>query len=207
MSAGIDQQDIKREKILEASHQRFLHYGYSKTTMNEIAGDLSMSKALLYYYFPDKSELYMAVMRKLANDYLKNLEDKFDHFTDLREAFLFQVNTHHEFIVTNYNFFDFFRLNEQNLPDTIWSIVDQIRTAETKLLTNAISRETERGNIQPVNNPGEIVEVFLDALHGIKVGSMAHKKANFPRKEHLDEIHNKRLLLIDIFVKGLHYLQ
>jgi AcrR family transcriptional regulator len=86
MNASNDQQDIKREKILEASYQRFLHYGYSKTTMNEIAGDLSMSKALLYYYFPDKSELYMAVMRKLANDYLKQLEDKLGHFTDLREA-------------------------------------------------------------------------------------------------------------------------
>src|SRR3978361_477427 len=92
-------QDIKKEKILEASHQRFLHYGYSKTTMNEIAGDLSMSKALLYYYFPDKSELYIAVMRKLANDYLKLFEDKFNNITDLRDAFLFQVNTHHDFIV------------------------------------------------------------------------------------------------------------
>nr|WP_067060739.1 TetR/AcrR family transcriptional regulator [Mucilaginibacter sp. L294] len=204
MSAVIDQQDIKREKILEASYQRFLHYGYSKTTMNEIAGDLSMSKALLYYYFPDKSELYMAVMRKLAGDYLKQLEDKLGHFTDLREAFLFQVNTHHEFIVNNYNFFDFFRLNEQNLPDTIWEIVGHIREAEIKLLTGAIQSEVEKGNIKPVANTIEIVEVFLDALHGIKVGgALPHKKLNFPHKEHLDEIHNKRLLLIDIFVKGL----
>jgi AcrR family transcriptional regulator len=203
MSAGIENQDIKREKILEASYQRFLHYGYSKTTMNEIAGDLSMSKALLYYYFPDKSELYMAVMRKLANDYLKLLQDNVDKFTGLRDAFLFQVNTHHHFMVANYNFFDFVRLNEQNLPDTIWAIVDQIRAAETTLLANAIQAEIAKGNIQQVANPNEIVDVFLDALHGIKVGAMQHKKAAFPRKEHLDEIHAKRLLLIDIFVKGL----
>ena len=204
MSAGVDQQDIKREKILEASYERFLHYGYSKTTMNEIAGDLSMSKALLYYYFPDKSELYMAVMRNLANDYLKLLEDKSSSFTNLRDAFMFQVNTHHEFIVKNYNFFDFFRINEQNLPDTIWQIILQIREAEIKLLTSAIGAEADKGIIKSVDNAPEIVELFLDALHGIKVGgSLAHKKASFPRKEHLDEIHNKRLLLIDIFVKGL----
>ena len=204
MSAANDQQDIKREKILEASHQRFLHYGYSKTTMNEIAGDLSMSKALLYYYFPDKSELYMAVMRKLAADYLKQLEDKFGHFTDLREAFLFQVNTHHDFIVNNYNFFDFFRLNEQNLPDTIWETVAQIRGAEMTLLANAIKTEVEKGNVKHTSDPIQIVEVFLDALHGIKVGgALPNKKLNFPHKEDLEEIHNKRLLLIDIFVKGL----
>src|SRR6202020_1538364 len=116
MSSGSDQQDIKREKILEAAYQQFLHYGYSKTTMNEIAGALSMSKALLYYYFPDKSQLYIAVTRKLANDYLKTLRDNLSQISDLKEAFVFQINNHHSFIVNNYNFFDFIRLNEQSLP-------------------------------------------------------------------------------------------
>src|SRR5687768_4545727 len=105
MSSVVDQQDIKREKILEAAYQRFLHYGYSKTTMNEIAGDLSFSKALLYYYFPDKSQLYVAVMRKLANAYLDKLGKEVARFDNLKEAFIFQINTQHDFIVENYNFF------------------------------------------------------------------------------------------------------
>ncbi|MGN8068682.1 TetR/AcrR family transcriptional regulator [Mucilaginibacter sp. 22184] len=205
MAAVNDHQDIKREKILEASHQRFLHYGYSKTTMNEIAGDLSMSKALLYYYFPDKSQLYIAVMRKLANDYIKNLEEHIDTFANLKDAFVFQINTNHDFIVSNYNFFDFFRLNEQNLPDTIWEIVEQVHLAELNLLSRAIKTEIERGAIKPVENPEEIIDLLLDALHGIKVSAVSQKKINFPRKEHLDEIHTKRLLLIDIFIKGLMY--
>jgi len=204
MTAAVtDQQDIKREKILDAAHDRFLHYGYSKTTMNEIAGDISMSKALLYYYFPDKSELYVAVMRKLAAEYIESLERH--QFTDLEEVFIFQVNTHHAFMVKNYNFFDYFRLNEQNLPDAIWEIVAQVKQGETALLTNAIKAEVERGNIKPVNNPEEMVQLMLDALHGVRVGSLTQKKQSFPRKEHLEEIHAKRLLLADIFIKGLKY--
>jgi AcrR family transcriptional regulator len=205
MNSGNDQQDIKREKILEAAYQRFLHYGYSKTTMNEIAGDLSLSKALLYYYFPDKSQLYIAVMRKLANQYLKDLADKLDHFADLKEAFEFQINTQHNFIVTNYNFFDFFRLNEQNLPDTIWEIITEIHTAEMQLLSAAIKVEVDKGKIKPVDNPEQIVDLLLDALHGVRVSAVSHKKVMFPKKEHLEEIHTKRLLLIDIFIKGLMY--
>src|ERR1700754_4083982 len=112
MSAGSDQQDIKKEKILEAAYQQFLHYGYSKTTMNEIAGALSMSKALLYYYFPDKSQLYITVTRKLATEYLNTLKESLSKITGLKEAIVFQIDTHHNFIVTNYNFFDFIRLNE-----------------------------------------------------------------------------------------------
>jgi AcrR family transcriptional regulator len=204
MSSGSDQQDIKREKILEAAYQQFLHYGYSKTTMNEIAGSLSMSKALLYYYFPDKSELYIAVTRKLANEYLKSLEDRIPQFDDLKEAFVFQIDTHHNFILNNYNFFDYIRLNEQNMPDTIWEIVDHIRQSEMDLLGNAIKAEATRGKIKLVDNAREIVDLMLDALHGVRVGSTSYNKKNsFPRKEHLDEIHKKRLMLIDIFIKGL----
>jgi AcrR family transcriptional regulator len=205
MIATNELQDIKKEKILEAAHHRFLHYGYSKTTMNEIAGDLSMSKALLYYYFPDKSQLYTDVMRRVADDYLKILLNRSNTFTDLKEAFEFQINTQHEFMLSNYNFFDFFRLNEQNLPDRIWEIVDLVHNTEKDILVNSIKAAAEKENIKCVNNPEEIVELLLDALHGVRVSTMSHKKTMFPNREHLDEIRKKRLLMSDIFIKGLMY--
>ena len=206
MGVANEQQDIKLEKILEAAYEQFLHYEYSKTTMNELAASLSLSKALLYYYFPDKSQLYIAVTRKLANDYLRLLENNIRKITDLKEAFVFQIDTHHNFILNNYNFFDYFRLNEQNMPDTIWEIVDHIRQSEMDLLGDAIMAEAARGKIKSVDNPRQITDILLDALHGVRVGSAVYnKKSSFPRKEHLDEIHKKRLLLIDIFIKGLMY--
>ncbi|MCC8426117.1 TetR/AcrR family transcriptional regulator [Mucilaginibacter sp. UR6-11] len=205
MSSGSDQQDIKRDKILDAAYQRFLHYGYSKTTMNEIAGDLSLSKALLYYYFPDKSQLYIDVMRKLAGEYIETLESKLNQFDNLKEAFISQIDAQHDFIVKNYNFFDFFRVNEQNLPDTIWEIITEIHQTELTLLSAAIKIEADKGNIKPVANPIEVVDLLLDALHGVRVSAVSHKKVMFPKKEHLDEIHSKRLMLLDIFVKGLMY--
>jgi AcrR family transcriptional regulator len=203
MSSGNDHQDIKKEKILEASYQRFLHYGYSKTTMNEIAGDLSMSKALLYYYFPDKSQLYVAVMRKLSNEFINLLIDRVAQSTDLLSAFKAQIDTHHEFMVTNYNFFDFFRLNDQNLPSTIWDIIGQIHQNEIEQLSNTLLKDVEKGLIKPIDDPAAMVDLILDALHGVRVRSMSHKKTGFPLKEHLEEIYHKRLLLIEIFVKGL----
>jgi len=203
MATTTDVQDIKKEKILEASFQRFLHYGYSKTTMNEIAGDLSMSKALLYYYFPDKSQLYVAVMRKLADDYLNNLQKAAGSFIDLKNAFEFQINTHHDFIAKNYNFFDFFRLNEQNLPGTIWDIVGEVHKGELDLLVNVVETEVAKGTIKPIDNPADIVALLLDALHGVRVSAASYKKIVFPQKEELEELRVKRLLLSRIFINGL----
>jgi TetR/AcrR family transcriptional repressor of mexJK operon len=203
MSIVIDPHDIKKDRILDSAYNRFLHYGYSKTTMNEIAGDLSMSKALLYYYFPDKSQLYIAVMRKLATDYLQKLSSGSCNFCGLEDAFFFQVNSQHEFIVTNYNFFDFFRLNEQNLPDAIWEIIGEVHSAEINLLTKAITKAAELKLIKPVDNPEAIADVLLDALHGVRVRGVSQKKLFFPGKDELNEIHQKRLLLVNIFVRGL----
>lgn len=205
MSNVADQQDIKREKILEAAYQQFLHYGYSKTTMNEIAGALSMSKALLYYYFPDKSQLYIAVTRKLAGEYLELLQSKVSKARDLKEAFVIQIDVNYDFILNNYNFLDFFRLNEQNLPDHIWEIMGQIRQGEIDVLCNVIRNEEDKGNLNHIENADEVIGLLLDALHGVRVGTMGLKKMSFPKKEHLDEIHQKRLLLVDIFVRGLKH--
>jgi len=96
-------------------------------------------------------------------------------------------------------------VNEQNLPDTIWEIITEIHQTEMLLLSAAIQIEADKGNIKPVDNPGEIVDLLLDALHGVRVSAVSHKKVMFPQKEHLDEIHTKRLLLLDIFIKGLMY--
>jgi len=53
--------DTVRGNILEAARKRFLHYGYAKTTMAEIASDCSMSPGNLYRYFPGKLDIAEAI--------------------------------------------------------------------------------------------------------------------------------------------------
>lgn len=46
-----------RQQIVEAARKRFAHYGYSKTTMAELASDCNMSSGNLYRYFPGKLDI------------------------------------------------------------------------------------------------------------------------------------------------------
>src|SRR5258708_20431191 len=48
--------------ILDAARRQFAHFGFSKVTMGEIAGEAALAKASLYYYFPTKENLFHAVM-------------------------------------------------------------------------------------------------------------------------------------------------
>lgn len=53
-----------RGNILEAAKVRFLHYGYAKSTMAEIAADCKMSPGNLYRYFPSKLDIAEAIAQE-----------------------------------------------------------------------------------------------------------------------------------------------
>jgi len=54
-----------RQQILEAAVQRIMHYGYSKTTMAEIARDCCMSAGNIYRFFASKIDIAEAMARKV----------------------------------------------------------------------------------------------------------------------------------------------
>ncbi|UIR57486.1 TetR/AcrR family transcriptional regulator [Sphingobacterium sp. SRCM116780] len=63
--------DNKKDLIIAAAIRRFSHYGFSKTAMNEIADDLKITKANLYYYYPDKTTLIHDVILSITDDFRK----------------------------------------------------------------------------------------------------------------------------------------
>lgn len=71
-------EDSKVSVILDAARKRFAHYGLAKTTMNEIAADIGMSKASLYYYFPDKERIFVAVVEQEFAEFVTMIEDVID---------------------------------------------------------------------------------------------------------------------------------
>lgn len=56
-----------RKKIILTAGQIFSHYGFKKTTMDEIAKALKMGKSSIYYYFKSKEEIFEAVVLYEAN--------------------------------------------------------------------------------------------------------------------------------------------
>lgn len=72
----------KINNIREAAQNRFGKYGIEKTSMQEIANDLRISKASFYYYFPDKENLYKSVLEKEQHEFLEELMEKVSKIDD-----------------------------------------------------------------------------------------------------------------------------
>lgn len=65
--------DSKVQHIVDVAEKHFAMHGYSKVTMEDVATELGISKASLYYYFEDKSELFRAVFAKIRDAFWDDL--------------------------------------------------------------------------------------------------------------------------------------
>lgn len=54
----------KKETILENASAMFRKYGYQKAKLDDIANECGMNKAGLYYYFKNKEDLFMAMLKR-----------------------------------------------------------------------------------------------------------------------------------------------
>jgi len=66
----MDAKQQTRQKILDAAEVRFKRYGFTKTTMNEIANDCDMSAANIYRFFKSKGE----IIGEMASAYFNQTE-------------------------------------------------------------------------------------------------------------------------------------
>ncbi|MCK6567792.1 MAG: TetR/AcrR family transcriptional regulator [Anaerolineales bacterium] len=62
------------EQILETAKDLFINKGYHGLSMREISDALDVSKAALYYYFKDKEELFLAILKVYLDDMSEALD-------------------------------------------------------------------------------------------------------------------------------------
>ena len=62
-----------REKIVEAAEHRLWHYGFKKTTIDEIASDAGVGKGTVYLHFQSKEDVAMAIMAKYKERSLQKI--------------------------------------------------------------------------------------------------------------------------------------
>ncbi|GEN34505.1 MULTISPECIES: TetR/AcrR family transcriptional regulator [Aneurinibacillus] len=55
-------QELTRERILDAARELFVTYGYRNVSMRQIARELGYSHGSIYYHFENKAELFYALV-------------------------------------------------------------------------------------------------------------------------------------------------
>lgn len=64
-----------RDQILQAAEKRLYHFGYKKTTVDEIAADAGVGKGTVYLHFESKEDIYCAIVGQYKGQVLAEQEE------------------------------------------------------------------------------------------------------------------------------------
>lgn len=197
--------DVKRIKILEAATRRFAHFGMAKTTMSEIAKDLNFSKALLYYYFPDKNSLYSAVFEYVIDKMIEEIEEVIDKGGNFEEIMMYSIDMRVKAINQYYNLFEYTMKMVKELPDELEQVFKESYLREVEIIEKILKIGIEAGEIR-VDDLNETARILLYSLFGMRMGILKDmKNMLFPTKEEFDHILSLQKKMMKIFLNGLRY--
>lgn len=157
----------RRNDIIKAAEKVFFAKGYDRVTMDEIAQEAEVNKALLYYYFKNKEGLFFAVnlygVRILHNMYIKcsNLNiNGYDKVKAMIQALSGFSKEHPDYFrIYCYTGTERFQLSDNE--DAV-ELVD-LRTGMWRLMVEAIITGIRDGTIRKDLDPVEI-SIYLNTL-------------------------------------------
>jgi AcrR family transcriptional regulator len=156
--------DATRDKIVDAAHKRFSHFGYAKTTMAEIATDCAMSPGNLYRFFPGKLDIAEAIATGDYQDHLNHLrklamapnKDARERLRDLLFAEL--RRTYHK-LEKDPRVLEMARTISNERPEFAnWMLAN-----ERKILVELIEEADRRGEFVPPGDKETIAEMIQSA--------------------------------------------
>ena len=192
----------KEKEIIEAARNRFAHYGFSKVTMEEVALDVGMGKASLYYYFPNKEDLFKSVIQKEQDLFVeeiknlirqnltatKKLEDyvskRLEYFQQLINLATLNV---HSFVDIKSMFKELFKSFEDQELLLLQKIFDEGKSKGE--FDKSVTEKTTR--------------IFLHLLQGLRLRIIKSININRIEKVNYDELREETMRFVDIFSRGI----
>ncbi len=188
---------VTRNKIIQVASKLFGHYGFYKTSMDEIARISRKAKGSLYYHFASKEELFTEVVATeinilksqlvvIVNDNNLQADEKIKRYLIRRMEILNTSANYHETLKADFfEHFDFIDNLRVNLD--VWE-KEQIRLVMQQGIKENVFADNN-GNMEV------LLDVFIMVLKGLEIPFLVQKKYD-QYSPYFDD-------LLRILIKGL----
>jgi AcrR family transcriptional regulator len=173
MSAAISrlQSQDSRDEILKAATQLFAGRGFHETSMAEVAREAKVSKALIFWHFKTKEELFVAVLNRLMEPYHIDFAEETREL-DERAQLQRLIELYLLFVRDNAGSIRFFLtrlLHDDDAPDTFISHIRRLYEGYQGMLVDLLSRAQAKGVCSPTLKPERAGSFLLSALNGFLI--------------------------------------
>lgn len=157
-------EDRIHHQILEAAARRFACYGYSKTTVAEIAGDCGMSSGNVYRYFDSKEAIAIAGVEAKLVEKSASCEAAVDEtapaFEQLRQYLLARLRFTHALSCGSVHLYELVQL----ISDRHRDLIDRYDERAIGWLAKIIECGIERGEFRKQNARQTAASIFVATL-------------------------------------------
>ncbi len=191
----------RRAAILDAARKRFAYYGFSKVTMDEIAADIGMGKASLYYYFPTKESLFQEVVRQESNQFLSDIQSMIDDRIKpcdmLRQYALRRIE--HFKNLANLRALQFQQNSEVRLPFV--ELFNDFKKQEVNLLQQILVIGKKSGEFA-ISDPQHSAVIVMQMLYGPRAWIL-HSRENKLDEETFLAFEQSAKEIVEIILNGI----
>lgn len=192
----------KTNKILEVAQSMFARFGLAKTSMNEIAAELGISKASLYYYFTDKESIFKEVVRKEQLLFIAQVEDMIARDIPASRQLVLYVKKRTAMFK---DFVNLGKLNAETLKSAkpIFSeLAVAFRNEELRLVSAIISKGIREQEFSRINI-SEHAELFVELLQSTRSNFIVKHGSNQIAPEAFKTLEHHMTLFAKLFSQGI----
>jgi AcrR family transcriptional regulator len=187
MAIKVELNEDVRIALLEVARSIFSHFGYNKTTVDEIAKAAGKGKSTFYYYYASKEDIFRDVIELEAKIFRKKLMDSIKASTDpidkIKNYVVARLSNFKDLV----NFYRVFK-NEDN---THYRFIEEIRTKydnEQVGIIKMIFLEAIDLNIIELDSVDLASETVALVLKGLEYNLMFNPMVDKLEEEKIDKI-------------------
>jgi AcrR family transcriptional regulator len=161
-----------RDEILKAATTLFANRGFHETSMSGVAREAHVSKALIFWHFKTKEELFVAVLGRLLEPYVIDFAEE-EGALDEKAQILKLLESYLLFVRDNANSIRFFvaqLLHDEKGSEALTGQVLALYDGYRNLLIDLVARGQEKGFCARDFPPPEAVAFLLSMLNGTLIG-------------------------------------
>jgi AcrR family transcriptional regulator len=189
-------------QILEAARKRFAHFGLAKTTMTEIASDIGMSKASLYYYFPDKEHLFSAVVEREMNTFIERMEALLETAGPATDKVQQYVKDKLVSFQQMINLAKFASSDFDSLKPAFSKLHEEFLKRENKALEKILGLGVKQKEFV-IDNLPLTAEVFVSVMRGLRTMIIKQRESYFLGDEDYATLQKYQEHFTKVFLKGI----
>ncbi|HTF82435.1 MAG TPA: TetR/AcrR family transcriptional regulator [Cytophagales bacterium] len=201
MTDHTPKEDDKLYSILNAAQKKFAQFGLSKTTMNDIALELGMGKASLYYYFTCKEQLFEAVVAKEKEEFIENIKKSIrsaESGIALLEVYVKKRQVHFEKCL------NLSRLKHDSLASSpvVCKLLGDFYKKEAEVVQTILEIGVANGEFI-AHNTAEKADFLILVMQGLRLATIKRKNDTILSKQDHIVLTKNLNKVVDMFIRSI----